>query len=56
MEDNLLNVYGVCGKLIALDYGSQTIEGIKEEPNEIWEACEKTQINITDTLGIESDI
>ena len=41
MEDNLLNAYGPCGKLIELDYGSQTIESIKEEPNETWEAWEK---------------
>ena len=56
MEDNLLNAYGPCGKLIELDYGSQTIESIKEEPNETWEAWEKTQINITDKLEIEIDI
>ena len=56
MEDNLLNAYGPCGKLIELDYGSQTIESIKEEPNETWEAWEKTQINITDKLQIEIDI
>ena len=56
MEDNLLNAYGVCGKLIELDYGSQTIESIKEEPNETWESSEKIQINIADKLGIESDI
>ena len=56
MEDNLLNAYGPCGKLIELDYGSQTIESIKEEPNETWKAWEKTQINITDKLEIEIDI
>ena len=33
------------------------IDGIKEEPNETWEACEqKMQDIIADKLGIESDI
>ena len=45
IEDDLLNADEVSAKLIELEDRSQRndlrIDGIKEEPNEKWEACEK---------------
>ena len=45
IEDDLLNPDEVSAKLIQLEDRSQRnnlpIDGIKEEPNETWEACEK---------------
>ena len=45
IEDDLLNTDEVSAKLIELEDRSRRnnfrIDGIKEEPNETWEACEK---------------
>ena len=61
MEDDLLNANEVSAKLVELEDRSRRnnlrIDGIKEEPNETWEACEKTiQDIIVDKLGIESGV
>ena len=45
IEDYLLNADEISAKLLELEDRSQRsnlrIDGIKEEPNETWEACEK---------------
>ena len=45
IEDDLLNADEVSAKLIELEDRSRRnnlrIDGIKEEPNKTWEACEK---------------
>ena len=45
IEDDLLNADGVSAKLIKLVDRSRRnnlrIDGVKEEPNETWDACEK---------------
>ena len=45
IEDDLLNADEVSAKLIELEDRSQRnnlrIDGIREEPNKTWEACEK---------------
>ena len=55
----MLNVDKVSAKLIELEDRSRRnnlrIDGIKEEPNDTWEACEKNP-KIADKLGIDSDI
>ena len=61
IEDDLLNAEEVSAKLIKLEERSLRnnfrIDGIKEEPNETWEACEKKIQNIIeDKLGIDSDV
>ena len=61
MEDDLLNADEVSAKLVELEDRSRRnnlrIDGIKEEPNETWEACEKKiQDIIADKMGIESDV
>ena len=61
IEDDLLNADEVSAKLVELEDRSRRnnlrIDGIKEEPNETWEACEKKiQDIIADKMGIESDI
>ena len=59
IEDDLLNADEVSAKLVELEDRSRRnnlrIDGIKEEPNETWEACEKNP-KIADKLGIDSDI
>ena len=61
IEDDLLNADEVSAKLVELEDRSRRnnlrIDGIKEEPNETWEACEKKiQDIIADKMGIESDV
>ena len=55
----MLNADKVSAKLIELEDRSRRnnlrIDGIKEEPNDTWEACEKNP-KIADKLGIDSDI
>ena len=57
IEDDLLNADEVSAKLIKLEDRSRRnnlrIDGIWEEPNETWEACEKKIQNIiADKFGI----
>ena len=57
IEDDLLNADEVSAKLIKLEDRSRRnnlrIDGIWEEPNETWEACEKKIQNIIeDKFGI----
>ena len=49
IEDDLLNADEVSAKLVELEDRSRRnnlrIDGIKEEPNKTWEACEKKSQN-----------
>ena len=61
IEDDLLKADEVSAKLVELEDRSRRnnlrIDGIKEEPNETWETCEKKiQDIIADKMGIESDV
>ena len=61
IEDDLLNADEVSANLVELEDRSLRnnlrIDGIKEEPNETWEACEKKiQDIIVDKMGIESGV